>query len=398
LPKRSNSTTVGSTNRLIDDELGYDVAKLSHESDAMISKLNDEQLHAFKCIVDVVFSENLEFFFVSGYGGTRKTFLWNTIIAYFRANKKIVLPVASYGVASLLLPGGRTPHSRFRIPCDDLDETTTCNIKWGTVLFEFIQASSLIIWDEALMTNKIAFEDLDRTLRDVVTISLSQKNKLPFGGKVVVLGGDLRQTLPIIDCVSRSQIISSAIVNSALWAHVIVLHHRKNMRLVASTLMDECRMELAAFSKWMLDIGEGNIESTAKFGESEPSWIEIPEEYILRTSGNKASCIVDAVYPNLAENYMDLTYLKEHAILTPTNDIVDTINNHVVSLIPSDEKQYLSCDSIAKTPNTHDSYDLLCPVEFLNSLNENNFPQHKLSLKKGVPIMLLRNLNQAEGL
>jgi hypothetical protein len=214
----------------------------------------------------------------------------------------------------------------------------------------------------------------------------------------VVLGGDLRQTLPIIDGASRSQIVSSAIVNSTLWPHVIVLLLRKNMRLVAPTLTEESKMKLARFSQWMFDIGEGNIEPTTKDGESEPSWIEIADEYLLRTSGDKVSYIVDVVYPNLAENYMDLTYLKEQAILTPTNDIVDTINNHIVSLIPSDEKQYLSCDSIAKTPNTHDSYDLLYPVEFLNSLNGNNFPQHKLSLKKGVPVMLLRNLNQAEEL
>jgi ATP-dependent DNA helicase PIF1 len=42
--------------------------------------------------------------------------------------------------------------------------------------------------------------------------------------------------------------------------------------------------------------------------------------------------------------------------------------------------------------------DLLYPIEFLNSIDGNNFPQHKLLLKKGVPIMLLRNLNQSEGL
>jgi ATP-dependent DNA helicase PIF1 len=71
---------------------------------------------------------------------------------------------------------------------------------------------------------------------------------------------------------------------------------------------------------------------------------------------------------------------------------------YVVSLLPDDEKQYLSCHSILKGPYTHDSYDLLHPVEFLNSLNGNNFPLHKLCLKKGVPVMLLQNLNQAEGL
>lgn len=70
----------------------------------------------------------------------------------------------------------------------------------------------------------------------------------------------------------------------------------------------------------------------------------------------------------------------------------------MVSLIPGEEKQYLSCDKISKTPGTHESYDILYPVEFLNSLNGNNFPQHDLTLKKGVPVMLLRNLNQSDGL
>jgi hypothetical protein len=59
------------------------------------------------------------------------------------------------------------------------------------VLCELIQSASLIIWDEALMTHKIAFEALDRTLRDILSIPSSASKQLPFGGKVVVLGGDL---------------------------------------------------------------------------------------------------------------------------------------------------------------------------------------------------------------
>lgn len=41
--------------------------------------------------------------------------------------------------------------------------------------------------------------------------------------------------------------------------------------------------------------------------------------------------------------------------------------------------------------------DLLYPIELLNSINANNFP-HRLILKLGIPIMLLRNLNQSVGL
>jgi ATP-dependent DNA helicase PIF1 len=41
---------------------------------------------------------------------------------------------------------------------------------------------------------------------------------------------------------------------------------------------------------------------------------------------------------------------------------------------------------------------VLYPTEFLNSISANSFPNHKLVLKKGVIVMLLRNLNQTMGL
>jgi hypothetical protein len=180
LPNKSGGSSVASTNHFIDEELCYDATNLLNESENMVSRLNSEQLQAFNCIIDVVLSNKPGFFFVSGYGGTGKTFLWNTIITYIRAHKKIVLSVASSGVASLLLPGGRTTHSRFRIPCDDLDEATTCNIKRGTMLCELIQQASLIIWDEALMTHKIAFEALDRTFRDILASPSSKITSYPL--------------------------------------------------------------------------------------------------------------------------------------------------------------------------------------------------------------------------
>jgi len=41
------------------------------------------------------------------------------------------------------------------------------------------------------MTSKYALHIMDRTLRDIMN------NDLPFGGKIVMLGGDFRQPLPI---------------------------------------------------------------------------------------------------------------------------------------------------------------------------------------------------------
>jgi ATP-dependent DNA helicase PIF1 len=154
------------------------------------------------------------------------------------------------------------------------------------------------------------------------------------------------------------------------------------MRLSANTLTEEGKKELADFTRWMLDIGEGNIEATTKEGESESSWIKIPKEFLLRPDGDKISCMVNAIYTDLESKYMDSRYLRERAILTPTNDIADKINNYIVSLILDCEKEYLSSDSILKGPDSHESYDLLYLVEFLNFLNGNSFPQHRLSLKR----------------
>jgi len=58
----------------------------------------------------------------------------------------------------------------------------------------------------------------------------------------------------------------------------------------------------------------------------------------------------------------------------------------------------MSADSISKCSDTCNDAEILYPVEYLNTLTANNFPAHKLHLKVGVPIMLLRNLNQSLGL
>src|SRR6266508_5925797 len=85
-----------------------------------------------------------------------------------QSSKKIVLTVASSGVASLLLPNGRTTHSRFRIPIET-DELSICDIKRGTKLAKLLIETRLIIWEEALMTNKQCFEAFDRSIKDIMS-------------------------------------------------------------------------------------------------------------------------------------------------------------------------------------------------------------------------------------
>ncbi len=54
-----------------------------------------------------------------------------------------------------------------------------CSIELGTPLAEVIKAATLILWDEATVAHRHAFEPVDRTLQDITKVPL------PFGGKVV---------------------------------------------------------------------------------------------------------------------------------------------------------------------------------------------------------------------
>lgn len=209
-----------------------------------------------------------------------------------------MITVVSLGVAYLLLPGGHTAHSRFKIPCD-LDESTVCKIKRGTMLAELIEITSLIIWDEALMTNRRAFEAIDSSLHDIQSAHNHHLSSVPFGGKVFVLGGDLRQILPVIEGGSRAKVVGAATINSPLWSSVTVLELTENMRLSLLTNDHQKQQEVAAFSAWLLAVGDSTAQCTARQGEAEPSWIKIPHDLLLTTSGDKLSCIVEIVYPHL---------------------------------------------------------------------------------------------------
>lgn len=84
-------------NRLIREELNYDLKALKSEHDERKRALNPQQLQVYNCIIDVVSNKKGGVFFVYGHGGTGKTFLYSTIAARLRSEKKVVLTVASSG-------------------------------------------------------------------------------------------------------------------------------------------------------------------------------------------------------------------------------------------------------------------------------------------------------------
>ncbi|XP_022156991.1 uncharacterized protein LOC111023820 [Momordica charantia] len=113
----------------------------------------------------------------------------------------IALATTTSGVSASLLPGGRTAHSRFNIPLQATD-STMCNISKQSVRLELLQKARLIIWDEAPMAKRYTIESLDRSFRDIMDCPQ------PFGGKIIIFGGDFRQVLPVLPKGTRQQTVA----------------------------------------------------------------------------------------------------------------------------------------------------------------------------------------------
>ncbi|GKE49317.1 DNA helicase [Tanacetum coccineum] len=192
------------------EEKNYNRDTLMQETALFVPKLNQDQKEIYNLIINASEESRQELLFVYGHGGTGKTFLWKTIISSLRSQGKIVLAVASSGIASLLLLAGRTTHSRFKLPLELTDESV-CHAKKHSQLGNLLVETNPIIWDEAPMNDKRCFEALDRTLRD-----LTNAPETLFRGKIVVLEGDFRQTLPIKKGAAKQELIHASIAESYL--------------------------------------------------------------------------------------------------------------------------------------------------------------------------------------
>ncbi|CAN1725751.1 ATP-dependent DNA helicase pif1 [Linum perenne] len=382
----------GTSNSLLSDELHWNEEQMRDVFNTNYRKLNEEQKRAFDMITTAVHEKNGKCFFVEGPGGTGKTFLWKVISAKLRSEGKIVLCVATSGIAALLMEGGRTAHSKFHIPIK-LTETSTCDIFHGTEVAELIQQASLIIWDEAPMAHKFCMEALDRTLRDLLQVHPTDSEERPFGGVSVVFGGDFRQILPVIKKGTRSEIISASLKKSYLWEHLTHLRLSQNMRLMRSNCSQSERQEIATFDSWLKEIGDG--VGCSILGEAN---ILIPPDLMVGKHLGPIQDIVKATYPDILHNYQNAAYLASRAVLAPHHDMVHKVNAHVLSLIPGEEITYLSSDSIDSEKGKQNVIHPEFPNELLNSLQIPGFPDHEIKLKVGVPIILLRNIDQAAGL
>ncbi|XP_045822310.1 ATP-dependent DNA helicase PIF1-like [Trifolium pratense] len=66
--------------------------------------------------------------------------------------------------------------------------------------------------------------------------------------------------------------------------------------------------------------------------------------------------------------------------------------------MPGEETEFFSCNSVDRSDIHNEDMLHIYTPEFLNSLRTSGLPNHCIKLKVGTPIMLMRNIDQAEGL
>ncbi|KAG5557451.1 hypothetical protein RHGRI_007629 [Rhododendron griersonianum] len=314
------------------DEQNINVSDLDLLS---VTKLNSDQSKAYDKILQAVKNSDGTCFFVDGPGGTGKSFLYHALLATVRSTKGIALATATSGVTASILPNGRTAHSRFKIPLER-DGKITCNVGKQT------EVNSL------------------------------------FGGKVVVLGGDFRQVLPVIPKGTKEDCIDASLVRSHIWVSLKKFTLKENMR---------ARTDLA-FSKYLLRVGNG--EEPHNLNDE----IIIPPSMIISPKENIAAVeqLITFVFPDLKRYFVDAISMTQSAILAPRNDSVDEINELLINRFPG--KECIST-SIDETVNPADQG---LYVDFIHSICPPGMLAHRLVLKENCPVMMLRNLDPSKGL
>ena len=89
------------------------------------------------------------------------------------------------------MTGGRTYHSQFKLPIPLLD-TSTSYMKLSSDDAAIIREAKLLIWNECTMAPSTALKAVDKLLKEIM------QSSHPFGNKKFLLGGDFRQTLPVV--------------------------------------------------------------------------------------------------------------------------------------------------------------------------------------------------------
>lgn len=204
------------------------------------------------------------------------------------------------------------------------------------------------------------------------------------------------QVLPVVPKGSMSAIVDACLKKSReLWHRIRKFSLTENMRVMrlrlhaADPAAAARALGLQAWADWILGVGNGEGGDL----------LRIPDDLCVSPEAGLPGLITE-VFGYLADDASARSdeALGARCILAPKNMDVDAVNDVVMASFPGQERVYLSADSAEAAADGVEDAAALYPPEFLNTLQPQGMPPHKLRLKVGAPIILLRNLNPQDGM
>jgi hypothetical protein len=374
--------------------------------DEHVRKLTCEQSAVLAAVQRAVLNpqEPHRCFFVDGPGGTGKSFLMKTLAAWANSSPDTSgLCAAFQGIVAQMYQHGVTLHRGFALPLDTefgSGNAATSSVQAGSAHGNRLSSFKLFIIDEISMVHSTYFTLIDNCLRNVTG------RDMPFGGAVVLCGGDMRQLSAVVPGGSHMDTVAASVISNSLWA---------NFGTFRLTIPQRDRRD-PEWSAAVLAIGSGlaprfgsdkaPMEQTSGRASSKAHYIVVPDRVrVFQAPEDATAWLYDGVQPE-GTQYTEngRSPASRRAMLCPHNATVDAFNEQIlrspllhfdddahdagiVRLMASEQREQEDDAPEVRWNRTHDVSE-----DFMAKLTNPGVPNHVLELRVGCIVMVMRNL------
>ncbi|KAK0416435.1 hypothetical protein QR680_012481 [Steinernema hermaphroditum] len=315
-------------------DIDYDGIREQGDQDFEI--LNDDQKNIVRTIEEAVQYRHLHnqqrLFELNGSGGTGKTLTINTLIRRLIGQGKKVIVCASTGIAATLLVSGKTVHSAFKVAPNRPVPQYSAHTEQGKKVME----AEVIIWDEITMSNRTLINAIDQHCRDVLP-NIDDHKETAFGGKVVLVCGDWKQLLPVVEgAAAPIEQLRASFKYTASIDKFKTLKLTRNMRIGP----DE-----ESYRHYTERVGNGYYMLDGTLAPKKQRFIPPHRDsHQVFSSGD----LLSAVFPDeLLSDKDRYEELGTRAILAAHNENVDRINAEALRKVPGASTIYEAIDEPA---------------------------------------------------
>jgi hypothetical protein len=356
-----------------------------------VPRLNEDQRRIYNTVCAIFELEQGRIIMIDAPGGSGKTFLAKVILAMVRATPNATaIASASTGIASLLLPDANTTHKAYGVPLNP-DEHSLCAFgRLDSLLRPAVMGANLHLADEYSMINRHVYEAIDRSLHDCFP-----NIHAPMAGRLFLLSGDPRQCPPVVeDGGDREDIVPLSVQLSYLADAQRFPFHIQHCHLTINERVRQApdpHGDAQHWASFLLTLGEGRLEPF------ERDYVQLPA-CIMFPNGASPLLLCHFVFGNVAQRLQDLgltpayaRWVAEGALLAPTNEVARELSSTMSSrLLGGNAVTLRSVDGLQ---DPYADPDNNYADDVLNLHQPNGFPPHKLELRVGDVVTIVRNLD-----